>query len=281
MLVRCVVLLGGLLLAGCGSDDATPTDERGSDRVGSTLTISVLRVIDGDSLEIVINGEPDDLRLAGINAPELDRCGGEDAKTALQVVLGGGVEGGFDGQTFDLVVDPDEPRDRFGRLLGTITIENQDIAGPLVANGMVVPLGGSSAVLHEEALQASKERVGIWSPQRCGPAQRGLQIESFVPNPAGSDDRPGAGEFIELRNVLDEDLDLDGWVVHDESTSNRFVLPKRKVGPGEAFRVYSTCGPDESADVFLCDSGSVWTNSGDTAFVVDPNGSTVDFRFSP
>lgn len=244
----------------------------------------VKRVVDGDSLEIMLDGNEEDLRLRGVNAPERFTCGGPEAAQALEDVLF--PEGVAGIATIELVVDPDEPRDRFGRVLAEVLVDGQNVAGQLVADGFVIPLGGSSSRFHEQARQASEQRLGVWSPERCGPTIPGLVIESFVPNPDGPDDRPGAGEFIELRNALDTDLDLAGWVVHDESTSNRFEFASGTVAAGERFRLYSTCGDgthdaDDLDAFYMCDTDSVWNNAGDTAFVEDPNGNVADFRFSP
>lgn len=290
---RTVLACGLLLLSACSSGlgGGFERDERPS----STETVApidgellaepalvsdvVKRFIDGDSLEIMLNGQLEELRIRGINAPERFMCGGLEAKAALEDLLVPEGEAGI--RTIELVVDPDEPRDRFGRVLADVVVGGQDVARQLVEDGFVIPLGGSSSPLHESARRASAAGLGLWEAGRCGPVVDGLLIESFVPNPAGPDDRPGAGEFIELRNVLDSDLDLAGWVVHDESTSNRFEFPPAKVRAGETFRLYSTCGEGGAENFYMCDSDSVWNNSGDTAFVVDPNGNVADFRFSP
>ncbi len=250
----------------------------------AAVTDIVQRFIDGDSLEIMLDGEVEELRIRGINAPELFMCGGPEARQALQDLLAPEGQAGI--ATIELVVDPDEPRDRFGRVLADVLVDGQDVGRHLVEDGYVIPLGGSSSPLHEHARRASEAMLGVWSPDRCGPAIDGLVIESFVPNPAGPDDRPGAGEFIELRNVLGSDLDVAGWVVHDESTSNSFEFGPGTIGAGETFRLYSTCSEgthdaDGLNDFYMCDSDSVWNNSGDTAFVVDPNGNLADHRFSP
>ena len=299
-----LVVIAALVLVGCtngtGSGSFSGSEDSGDAPVveGSALLATITRVIDGDSLEVMLDGSSEEVRLVGVNAPEGRDCGGAEATAALEALLvGTSLSGDLDDATFELIVDPDEPRDRFGRLLGTILIPGSasgfeattiDLVGPLVADGFVVPIGGSSALFHEEALDASAAQIGVWSPDRCGPTIAGLEIESFVPNPAGPDDEPGAGEFIELRNVLETELDLTGWSVHDESTSNEFVFGGGSIGPGERFRLFSTCAlgdsnPGRGADgnFYMCDSGSVWSNSGDTAFVVDPNGNVVDFRFSP
>ena len=64
---------------------------------------------------------------------------------------------------------------------------------------------------------------------------------------------------------------LDGATGRSEAT---FDLPA-----GAQVRVRTGCGRDTSTDLYWCEQGSaVWNNSGDTAFLSDPRGNTVDTR---
>lgn len=264
---RSAFIVGFVLLSACAGSSAATLDQLQVDAV------KVTRVIDGDSLEVVVGGEPDVLRLVGVNAPELDECGGDLAKSALSGLV--------DGVSLELIVDPENERDRFGRLLGELSASGSPLGARLVELGMAVPLGGSSSVLHPEALQASKLGVGIWGPSWCGGSQNSLAIEAFVPDPAGADDQEGAGEFIELSNTGPETLSLVGWGIRDESTSNRYVFDGGVLEPGQTVRLYSTCGEDSGDTRYWCSTSSVWSNSGDTAFLIDPAGNVASFRFSP
>ncbi len=262
------MILGFGLLGACTGSSATSLVQIQVDEV------VVVRVIDGDSLKVEIAGKADDLRLVGVNAPELDECGGEIAKIALAELVA-------DGSDIELVLDPENERDRFGRLLGELTASGAPVGARLVELGVAVPLGGSSAVLHPEALAASKQGIGIWGQTWCEGAQIGLVIASFVPDPAGADDEDGAGEFIELSGSGPEPLSLAGWGLRDESSSNRFVFDGGVLGPGQTIRIYSTCGNDTGDTRYWCSPTSVWSNSGDTAFLIDPAGNVAGFRFSP
>ncbi len=220
-----------------------------------------------------MQGSTEELRLTGFNAPELDQCGGVDAKTALAELLQSGA--------VELTVDPDDERDRFGRLLGTLSVDGAPVAASLARAGAVFPLGGSSSPLFEDTLEATRAGKGVWNPSRCEPATGGLVIDTFVPNPAGNDNQPGAGEYLELRNDTVSVLPLANWVVRDESFSNLYVFAGGALEPGQTIRLYSTCGDDDGQTRFWCSASPVWSNSGDTALVLDPSGNVVDYRFSP
>ena len=234
---------------------------------------SLSRVIDGDSLELGIGGTIEEFRLRGVNAPEKRECGGEHATDGLAELLAG--------KSLTVDLDLEEPRDRFGRLLGEIRADDLDISTQLVELGLVFPLGGSTSIHHEGALRASDAGLGVWNPDQCGTGLRLLGIAAFVPDPAGSDSEEGAGEFIELENISTVDVSLAGWMVRDESTSNVYEFDGGALAPGERVRLYSTCGDEDGQTRFWCSSSPVWSNIGDTALVLDPAGNTIDFRFSP
>ncbi len=263
------------MASGCSllfdDDPDEPTDLPPESFAETEATLA--RVIDGDSLELGIGGTIEEFRLRGVNAPEKRECGGQLATDRLGELLAG--------KALTVDLDLEEPRDRFGRLLGEIRADGQDISTQLVELGLVLPLGGSTSIHHEAALRASDANLGVWNPDLCGVGLQLLGISAFVPDPAGSDSQPGAGEFIELENISTVEVSLAGWAVRDESTSNLYEFDGGVLAPGDRVRLYSTCGDEDGQTRFWCSSSSVWSNIGDTALVLDPAGNTIDFRFSP
>ena len=63
-----IILVIALLLAGCAS---APRYE-------------VVRIVDGDTLIVRVEGKNERVRLRRLNAPELDEEGGQEAKEALE-----------------------------------------------------------------------------------------------------------------------------------------------------------------------------------------------------
>lgn len=72
----------------------------------------VLRVIDGDSVEVAMLVGPIHVRIHGIDAPEMNTAEGKKAKLAMQNLLQTGVA-----QTWDL-----HGQEKFGRLLADVQI---------------------------------------------------------------------------------------------------------------------------------------------------------------
>jgi endonuclease YncB( thermonuclease family) len=92
--------------------------------VGDTAVVT--EVIDGDTIDVNINGVEQRVRYIGINTPERDQvCSREasDANTAL-----------VQGQTVTLVRDVSET-DRFGRLLRYVYVNGVNVNEQLVAQG--------------------------------------------------------------------------------------------------------------------------------------------------
>ncbi len=92
----------------------------------------------------------------------------------------------------------------------------------------------------------------------------------------GDDGENLNGEWVEFTNAGAEAIDLDGWEVADESSSNRYTFSDLRLEPGAEVTLFSGCGPDDDTSRYWCVSGSaVWNNSGDTVFLRDRNGNIV------
>ena len=98
-------------------------------------TLVVLRIIDGDSVEAAYL-MPVTLRIAGINAPELNTAAGKKSKLALESLLIPGVA-----QTWRL-----DGREKFGRTLADCQVNQGQETGWLswwmVNGGWAVPYDG-------------------------------------------------------------------------------------------------------------------------------------------
>lgn len=86
---------------------------------------TVLRVIDGDTLVLqVAERAPIDVRLRDMDAPELCQAHGPEAKKALEEMALG--------KAATLVT---AGRDSFGRTIGSLTIDGQNLAARMVQEG--------------------------------------------------------------------------------------------------------------------------------------------------
>jgi len=128
-----------------------------ADRAGRPVW-RVDAVHDGDTVTCLDEqGQPQKIRLQGIDAPEYGQPYGDTARRALAGKLAGGtvrVEG--------------RARDQHGRLLGTLWIDDRNLNRELVAEGFAWVFGGFSP--DEELLAAEaaarRQRRGLWADQQ-------------------------------------------------------------------------------------------------------------------
>jgi endonuclease YncB( thermonuclease family) len=114
----------------------------------------LVRVKDGDSLVVKVQGVAMDVRLAGIDAPELDQPYGREAKQALVSLASGG----------QLVVEPLDT-DRYGRTVAHVW------NGEMQLNKEMVKRGGAwfysefarSETLYEVEQEARNAKRGLWA----------------------------------------------------------------------------------------------------------------------
>jgi endonuclease YncB( thermonuclease family) len=113
-------------------------------------------VVDGDTVWVKTNASqpPLKVRLEGIDAPEICQAGGVQASDALKSrVLGQGV------------TVTSGAHDDYGRTVGTLHLQGQDVGRWLVANGhaWVYSYRHKKALYAEEFAQAQWARRGIFS----------------------------------------------------------------------------------------------------------------------
>ncbi len=260
-----VVALALILLACDGTTAPTPPDPAHS--------VPVIRVLDGDSLVVELDSEEIEVRLLGINTPERHECFDSQAKTRAAELAGNRVR----------LAGSDE--DRFGRLLRYVYAEDGTLINQqLVTEGMALALSSGHSLRAEfKAAEATafQQRIGRWQPDACGPTMRtGARISGLEYDAPGDDARNRNGEWVDIANSGSEPIALDGWGIQDESSSHRFQFPAGfLLAPGTEVRVSSGCGMGSTDHLFWCDQDPVWSNGGDTAYLLDPAGNVVD-RFA-
>lgn len=253
----------------------------------SARPAEVIWVSDGDSFDIRfletgeagdLDGERDEVRLQGIDTPEPGACFAEEAKQALidllkdqQVMVNADWTGGRFG----------DGRDEYFRFIADVWLGDALVNEYLVANG--IALSRSSSGSYTEAIadaqrRAQQQELGIWSAENCGSATpSALTIVSIEADPPGRDSENPNQEWIEILNAGADFEALDGWTIRDESTRNRFSFPDDFVlAPGDSVVVRSGCGIDDVANLYWCAESPIWTNSGDTGYLIDASGSFAD-----
>ena len=125
-----------------------------------TFTAKVIRVVDGDSVNVLRISDKEELRLRlyGIDAPETKQPYGRESKDALKGLLGPNTEISVE------VLD----KDRYGRLICKLHLNSEDIS----ANEWMVSEGNAwhyekyapnDMSLQSAEKTARKNKLGLWS----------------------------------------------------------------------------------------------------------------------
>ncbi len=235
---------------------------------------TVVHVSDGDTFDATGHGGRRTIRIAGINAPEQGECGADQARQALGQLLGNA--------PVTLVRDRSD-RDGFGRLVRYADrADGIDVGAEMVREGWAVSrrfwpdLARNDAydALEREAREAGR---GEWSPTGCGAPMPGVAVSVTInADPPGPDDEHLAEEWVRFRNDGATPLDLTGWTVADESSSNRYTFAALVLAPGATVILFTGCGTDTGDARYWCSDGfPIWNNDGDTVFLRDPSGTDV------
>lgn len=249
---------------------ATPTSSIATSPPGTTA--DVVRVIDGDSLVVSVDGEEAEVRLIGINAPEGSDCHGDESRDTLTELLASG--------DVTLVSDV-EDADRYGRILRYLYVRGLNINLALLASGNAIALqGGHSGDAEFAAVSdaAAEEGLGMWGTDACGESipPTDVVIADYEYNPAGSDDDVVNSEWVTIKNEGDGSVDMSGWILRDESTQHRYFFPEGFELPSRTeVIIRSGCGTDTATDLHWCAGGPVWSNGGDTVILQLPGGTVV------
>ena len=161
-MARRLALLGFVLVAGCAAAPARPA---GDGRA------TVIRVIDGDTIDVRIGGAEVHVRLLGIDTPETHKedtpveCFGPEAAAHLAALLPAG--------TVVRLVRDVESRDRYDRLLAYVYRDRDSLFVDLamVTDGYAGTLSISPNVAHRRELAAAVADAraagrGLW--KACG-----------------------------------------------------------------------------------------------------------------
>ncbi|MGI9616028.1 MAG: lamin tail domain-containing protein [Acidimicrobiales bacterium] len=256
-----------------GPDDE-PEDERDASSEGAAASLD--RVIDGDSLELVVDGAPVEVRLLSINAPELhtlddaDSCNGSAARDHLT----GLVEAA---SSLRFIAGE---QDRFGRQLGELLVDGRPVTALMVEDGWALALwSGEDPARTDAMMAAAASEVGLWG-DRCGVADSNdLAIVDWQMDPPGRDDENITDEWVVVANQGSDAVDLDGWMIRDETTTNRYRIDGYTLGAGDELRFRSGSGSTGAGDYYLGSSFPVWSNRGETVLLVDPGGRVAAHAF--
>ena len=162
---RIVACVFGLLLVGCGATLSSPTPTLISEYEPTwqphTIIGKVVGVSDGDTITVLdASNKQHKIRLDGIDAPESNQDFGSRAKQSLSDLVFG-----------KTVTVTSRKNDRYGRVLGKVTLDGKDINLEQINRGMAwfythyaAELNREDATAYGKAeAQARYEKRGLWA----------------------------------------------------------------------------------------------------------------------
>jgi len=307
------ILLVGLLALACAAPQeplpstpagVIPTEQPMSDGVlretAATPRLQaavVTRIIDGDTIEVQMNGESFKVRYIGIDTPETVapnrpvECFGPQATGRNGELVSG--------RQVELEKDVSE-RDDFDRLLRYVYVDGRMVNELLVAEGFAQVSTFPPDVKYvdrflEAQRRASEKALGLW--RACAAGQATLTAEPPVPPPTGApgqgaasvvvdpscsqfdspgnDNQTASEEFVCFRNAGGAVATMTGWSVADFDARHVYTFPLFSLPPGTAVRLRSGCGANAEYDLYWCADGAVWNNAGDTVKLRDASRAEV------
>ena len=261
------LVVTALLIVAC--EGGATGDLAGFELPATDVDVVVTSVADGDSFRAESSAAEIEVRLLGINSPELDECHGQPAREALVDLI--------DDRTIGLATEPE--LDQFDRVLARAVVSGTYVNLEMVKNGnsLVVTDGSTDrrTLLEAEGVARASE-IGMWASDICGAVgpRASLEITSIDFDPPGADDE----ESVTIINSGADPIDLAGFVMRDESSVNRFDFPNITLAPGGELLVVRGCGDGEESTIPWCTDQPIWNNDGDTALLLDEVGRIVDIR---
>lgn len=252
------------------SNTSKPTSIVGQKQ--NTIQVLVKKVLDGDTIE-TDKGEV--IRYLGINAPEVGQPFFKESLEANK----------------DLVLNKNarleldiEKKDRYGRTLIYMFIGNAFINEELVKKGLAVSQTIQPNVKYQNLFVKAQEGarsncLGIWESLCKTEKTSCVKIASINADASGNDNLNKNGEWIEFRNTCNKQIDMDGWILKDSSSSNQYQFVRLLIDSGKGVVLYSGCGSNTSEKLYWqCPQQkyAIWNNAGDSAFLYNEKGELVE-----
>jgi micrococcal nuclease len=174
-LIQIVLLVVGIIVFifanGFGPQDNQYTDSTQDVEGVTTNQYTVTRVIDGDTIEVNIEGQPTKVRLIGINTPEtVDprkevECYGKEASARLKELI--------EGKKVTLEADSTQQNtDKYGRLLRYVFLDKKNIDLQMVEEGYAFEYTYFMPYKYQAEFKTAEKNaqdnnLGLWNPNVC------------------------------------------------------------------------------------------------------------------
>lgn len=119
-----------------------------------TFRGEVIKILDGDTVDVLVKRTPVRIRLAEIDAPEKSQPYGQRSRQALSAIV------------FRKVVDVvTSDKDRYGRVIGTLFLQGNNVNKEMVRLGMAWAYPAYLTDLDYVVVEAGarEARIGLWA----------------------------------------------------------------------------------------------------------------------
>lgn len=308
-----IVLL--LLLAGCTQQEKptqvtatpintptltlTPTSAGLTFEFGIKYNATVFKIIDGDTIDVVIGGNVYRVRLLGVDCPETtvehNKPYEYDSITNLTYMTEWGLKAKEFAETVldhkTVYVEFDELaglKGYYGRYLAYVYLENgSDFNAMLLKNGLARVYTEGTFKKEREYVQyensAKTNKIGLWNYSSTATptttvtttTSSSVRIDYINYDAPGNDRNNPNGEYVVIKNCGSNSVNMKGWKLKDKA-GHTYTFPSITLKPGDTVYIYSGTGTDHDHVLYWGKDIPIWNNDGDTAYLYDPNGKLVD-----
>ena len=264
----CIVL--ALSLVACEQPPAVPPD---------SVEALATRVVDGDTIEVEIEGESYKVRYIGIDTPEL-----HDPAKPVEYYAQEAYEKNrelVEGKTVFLEKDVSET-DRYGRLLRYVYVGDVFVNAYLVQQGYAQVSTYPPDVKYQERFlelqrEAREAGRGLWGPilTPASPGEVVIDPDCSQFDAPGDDNQNLNEEYVCFTNQSDRPVDMTGWSVN-KRPDVWYTFPEFVLSPAASVRLHSGKEMDTATDLYWGNGKAIWRNIHDTVYLHDADGRLMD-----
>lgn len=264
----CIVLV--LSLVACEQTPVVPPD---------SIEALAIRAVDGDTIEVEIEGESYKVRYIGIDTPELHhptKPVGYYAQEAYEKN-----RELVEGQTVFLEKDVSET-DRYGRLLRYVYVGDVFVNAYLVQQGYAqVSTYPPDIKYQERFLELQREARdagrGLWGPVQtpASPGEVVIDPDCSQYDAPGDDHQNLNEEYICFTSQSDRPVDMTGWSVN-KKPDKWYTFPEFILSPAASVRLHSGSEVDTVTDLYWGNTKAIWRNGHDTVYLYDADDKLIN-----
>ncbi len=237
---------------------------------------TVSNVVNGDTIDVLIDGVSFRVRYIGVDAPKAGEPYSNQA-TSQNTELA-------QGKTVTLVKDASNT-DEEGSLLRYVLSGNAFVNYSLVREGSAnasisLPDVACDMTFAEAQNQAISEGAGQWalipaplSPTHTPASVPNIQINFILFD--GAVPLVESDEFAQITNQGSSAVNLQGWRLNAGAPEQDFYFPNFQLDPGLSCRIYTNEIHPEFCGFSFGRGEAIWKNTGDCGYLYDREGAQV------